>query len=95
MQTLTAGSFLNLENAETVEALKFTARRLAEMTTAVVTRKLDSLRHSKIWRTICGKRREYVARETERRRLNEIFAENFGERFRELKPEISARKSKL
>ncbi len=37
MQTLTVGSFLNLENASTVEALKFTARRLAEMTMATAT----------------------------------------------------------
>ncbi len=37
MQTLTAGSFLNLENAESVEALKYTARRLAEHTATVAT----------------------------------------------------------
>src|SRR5215213_6260871 len=30
---------------------------------------------------------EYVMRETERRRLHQIFIENFSERFRELKPE--------
>lgn len=89
MQTLTAGSFLNLENAENVEALKFTARRLAEMTTAVVAENLqpaalDNLA-SDLWQ-----KAEYVARETERRRLREIFNENFCERFRELKPEVSA-----
>ena len=89
MQTLTAGSFLNLENAENVEALKFTARRLAEMTTAVVAENLnaEALKNlaNDLWR-----KADYVARETERRRLNEIFVENFGERFRELKPEVTS-----
>jgi hypothetical protein len=90
MQTLTAGSFLNLENAENIEALKFTARRLAEMTTAVATAEnwqpaaLNNLAND-LWQ-----KAEYVARETERRRLQEIFVENFCERFRELKPEVSA-----
>ena len=32
---------------------------------------------------------EYVARETERRRLKQIFLENFSERFRELKPKVA------
>ncbi len=89
MQTLTAGSFLNLENAENIEALKFTARRLAEHTTAVVTQNLtgEALKNlaNDLWQ-----KAEYVARETERRRLHEIFVENFCERFRELKPEVSA-----
>jgi hypothetical protein len=89
MQTLTAGSFLNLENDSTVEALKFTARGLAEMTTAVVAENLtaEALKNlaNDLWQ-----KAEYVARETERRRLHEIFVENFSERFRELKPEVSA-----
>ncbi len=42
MQTLTAGSFLNLENDEKVEALKFTARRLAEYSGNVVTESLNA-----------------------------------------------------
>jgi hypothetical protein len=88
MQTLTPGSFLKLENQDTVEALKFTARRLAEHTATVVTENLKPSvlagLASNLW-----EKAEYVARETERRRLNEIFTENFTERFRELKPEIS------
>lgn len=89
MQTLTAGSFLNLENASTVEALKFTARRLAEMTTAVVAENWQPAALNNLANDLWQKA-EYVARETERRRLQEIFVENFCERFRELKPEVSA-----
>ncbi len=89
MQTLTAGSFINLENAENVEALKFTARRLAEMTTAVVTAENLNTEAVKNLANDLWQKADYVARETERRRLHEIFAENFCERFRELKPEVS------
>ncbi|MCY7346576.1 MAG: hypothetical protein LH614_10205, partial [Pyrinomonadaceae bacterium] len=90
MQTLTAGSFLNLENASTVEALKFTARRLAEMTTAVAAAENLNTEALKNLANDLWQKAEYVARETERRRLQEIFLENFCERFRELKPEVSA-----
>ncbi len=88
MQTLTAGSFLNLENAGSVEALKFTARRLAEHTTTVIAENLTAEALKKLANDLWQKA-EYVARETERRRLHEIFDENFCERFRELKPEVS------
>jgi hypothetical protein len=91
MQTLTTGSFLNLENLETVEALKFTAQRLAEMTTAVVAENLNAEALKNLANDLWQKA-EYVARETERRRLHEIFVENFCERFRELKPEVSVAK---
>lgn len=89
MQTLTAGSFLNLENASTVEALKFTARRLAEMTTAVATTENLNAEAVKNLANDLWQKADYVARETERRRLREIFVENFCEGFRELKPEVS------
>jgi len=89
MQTLTAGSFLNLENASTVEALKFTARRLAEMTTAVATAENLNAEALKNLANDLWQKAEYVARETERRRLHEIFIENFCEEFRELKPGVS------
>ncbi|MBA4183383.1 MAG: hypothetical protein H0X49_05145, partial [Acidobacteria bacterium] len=42
MQTLTAGSFLHLENASTIEALKFTACRLAEYSGSVVAENLTA-----------------------------------------------------
>lgn len=88
MQTLTPGSFLKLENSEDVEALKFTARRLAEHTANVVAENLPPAALAELASNLWEKA-EYVARETERRRLREIFTENFTVRFRELKPEIS------
>lgn len=88
MQTLTAGSFLNLENASTVESLKHTARRLAEHTTTVVGENLNAAALENLANTLWQKA-EYVARETERRRLHQIFVESFSERFRELKPETA------
>ena len=88
MQTLQAGSFLNLENQGNVEALKFTARRLAEHTAAVVAENLPPAALANLSDDLWAKA-QYVARETERRRLREIFTENFTERFRQLKPESS------
>lgn len=89
MQILTAGSFLNLEKTESIEALKFTAKRLAEMTTAVVPENLNAEALKNLANDLWQKA-EYVARETERRNLREIFNENFCEAFRELKPEAPA-----
>lgn len=88
MQTLTAGSFLNLENDSTIEALKHTARRLAEHTATVVKENLTRAALENLARQLWEKA-EYVTRETERLRLHQIFVENFNERFRELKPEIA------
>ncbi len=85
MQTLTAGSFLNLENAENVEALKHTARRLAGHTATVVRENLQPGALENLALNLWEKA-EYVTRETERQRLRQIFVENFGEQFRELKP---------
>ena len=61
MQTLTAGSFLNLENAEAVEALKFTARRLAEHTANVVKENLSPVSLKNLANSLWEKA-EYVAR---------------------------------
>ena len=88
MKTLTAGSFLNLENDASVEALKFTARRLAEHSGNVVTENLNAAALENLANNLWEKA-AYVTRETERRRLHQIFNENFSERFRELKPEVS------
>lgn len=89
MQTLTAGSFLNLENNETVEALKYTARRLAEHSANVIKENLPTAALESLADSLWGKA-EYLTRETERRRLQQIFIENFRERFRELKPGAAA-----
>jgi hypothetical protein len=88
MQTLTVGSFLNLENDSTVESLKHTARRLAEHTGTVVGENLNHAAHENLANSLWQKA-EYVVRATERRRLHQIFVENFSERFRELKPETA------
>lgn len=89
MQTLQAGSFLTLENDERVEALKFTARLLAEHTEKVVKENLNAQQLENLANNLWQKA-EYVTREMERRRLQEIFVENFTERFRELKPDFDA-----
>ena len=87
MQTLQAGSFLTLEKTDAVEALKFTARLLAEHTEKVVKENLNNASLENLANNLWQKA-EYVTRETERRRLQQIFVENFTERFRELKPDF-------
>lgn len=87
MQTLQAGSFLNLDSDEKVEALKFTARLLAEHSGKVVKENLNQQSLESLANNLWQKA-EYVSRETERRRLQQIFVENFTERFRELKPDF-------
>ncbi len=87
MHTLTAGSFINLENDSMVEALKFTARRLAEHSASVITENLNAASLENLASSLWEKA-EYLTRETERRRLQEIFTQNFSERFRDLKPEV-------
>ncbi len=87
MQTLQAGSFLTLENDGSLEALKFTARLLAEHTEKVVKETLNNGSLENLANNLWQKA-EYVTRETERRRLQQIFVENFTERFRELKPDF-------
>jgi hypothetical protein len=92
MQTLTAGSFLNLENASSVEALKHTAHRLAEHSSNVIKENLQPAALEALANNLWLKA-EYVTRETERRRLQQIFVENFSERFRQLKPDDSTNSS--
>ncbi len=88
MQTLQAGSFLHLENDGSLESLKFTARCLAEHTGSVVKENLNAESLESLANNLWQKA-EYVTRETERRRLQQIFVENFTERFHELKPDVS------
>lgn len=94
MQTLQAGSFLTLENAETVENLKFTARLLAEHTEKMVKENLQPAPLENLANNLWLKA-EYVTRETERRRLQQIFVENFTERFRELKLDFDALNARI
>lgn len=87
MQTLQTGSFLTLEKTAAVEALKFTARLLAEHTEKVVKENLNAQQLENLANNLWQKA-EYVTRETERRKLQQIFVENFTEAFRELKPDF-------
>jgi hypothetical protein len=87
MQTLQAGSFLKLENDGSLEALKFTARLLAEHTEKVVKETLNNGSLENLANNLWQKA-EYVTREMERRKFQQIFVENFTERFRELKPDF-------
>lgn len=89
MQTLQAGSFLTLENDGSLEALKFTARLLAEHTEKVVKENLNAQQLENLANNLWQKA-EYVTRETQRRRLQQIFVENFTEAFRELNPGFDA-----
>src|SRR5437868_255485 len=89
MQTLQAGSFLNLDSDEKVEALKFSARLLAEHSGKVVKENLNQQSLESLANNLWQKA-EYVTREAERRRLQQIFVENFTERFRELQPDFDA-----
>ena len=89
MQTLQAGSFINLDSDEKLEALKFTARLLAEHSGNVVKENLNQQSLESLANNLWQKA-EYVTREPERRRLQQIFVENFTERFRELKPDFEA-----
>lgn len=89
MQTLQTGSFLRLENDSAVESLKFTARLLAEHTEKVVKENLNAASLENLANNLWQKA-EYVTLDAERRRLREIFVENFTERFRELKPDFDA-----
>lgn len=89
MKTLQAGSFLHLENDGSLEALKFTARLLAEHTEKVVKENLNAQSLESLANNLWQKA-EYVTRETERRRLQQIFVENFTERFLELKSDFES-----
>lgn len=87
MQTLQAGSFLTLENNGSLEGLKFTARLLAEHTEKVIKENLNAQQLENLANSLWQKA-EYVTRETQRHKLQQIFVENFTERFRELKPDF-------
>lgn len=85
MQTLPKGSFINIESEGHVEALKSTARLLAEHTEKMVKEEVDAPSLEALTNNLWQKA-AYVTRETERRALQQIFAENFIERFRQLRP---------
>ena len=86
MQILTSGSFINLDNQEKVEQLVFTAKAIAD--SAVQTDGFQSSEETnkrlalEIWQGA-----EYLTREHERARIQNIFTNNFLERLREIAPD--------
>lgn len=89
MEILSAGSFINLENQEKIEQLKFTAVELADA--AMETTGFDNSEDSgknlalEFWQGL-----EYMCRETEEATIKNIFLNHFLERLREFRPIQSA-----
>lgn len=85
MQILTSGSFINLDNGEKVEQLIFTAKAIAD--SAVQTEGFASSEENnkrlalEIWQGA-----EYMTREHEQARIQNLFVNNFLERLREIAP---------
>lgn len=85
MEILSAGAFINLENQEKIEQLKFTAAELANaaMETEGFTgdEELGRRLALEFWQGL-----EYMSRETEETAIKNIFLNHFLERLRELRP---------
>lgn len=85
MQILPSGSFINLDNGEKIEQLIFTAKTIAD--SAVETEGFTSSEENnqslalEIWQGA-----EYMTREHERTRIQNLFVGNFLERLREVAP---------
>jgi hypothetical protein len=89
MQILTSGSFVNLDNQEKIDALVFTAKAIAD--SAVQTDGFQSDEENnkrlalEIWQGA-----DYMTREHERARVQNIFVGNFLDRLREIAPAAAA-----
>lgn len=85
MQILTSGSFINLDNAEKIEQLIFTAKAIADsavQTDGFVSSEENNKRLAlEIWQGA-----EYMTREHEQARIQNLFVGNFIERLREIAP---------
>ena len=85
MEILNSGSFINLENQEKIEQLKFTATELANAAigTAGFVNEEEPARKLALefWQGL-----EYMCRENERGTIQNIFTGEFLERLRELRP---------
>lgn len=86
MQILTSGSFINLENQEKIDGLIFTAKAIAD--SAVETDGFANCEENnkhlalEIWQGA-----EYLTREHERARIQNIFIGNFLDRLSEIAPD--------
>lgn len=89
MQILTSGSFVNLDNGEKIEQLIFTAKAIAESAIETDGFQSDEEKNKRlaleIWQGA-----EYMTREHERGRIQNIFVEEFLERLREIAPAAPA-----
>lgn len=89
MEILSAGAFINLENQEKIEQLKFTAVELAnaamETTGFVNTDESGKNLALEFWQGL-----EYMCRETEEATVKNIFLKHFLDRLREFRPTQSA-----
>ena len=85
MEILSAGAFINLENQEKIEQLKFTAAELANAALATEGFAGDEESGSRLalefWQGL-----EYMCRETEELAIKNIFTNHFLDRLRELRP---------
>ena len=85
MEILSAGAFINLENQEKIEQLKFTAFELANAALATEGFAGDEESGRRLalefWQGL-----EYLCRETEETAIKNIFTNHFLERLRELRP---------
>lgn len=85
MEILSAGAFINLENQEKIEQLKFTAAELANaaMETEGFTNTEDAGKNLALefWQGL-----EYMSRETEEATIKNIFLNHFLDRLREFRP---------
>jgi hypothetical protein len=85
MEILSSGSFINLENQDKIEQLKYTAHELANAasSTAGFVNEEDVARKLALefWQGL-----EYMCRETEQTSIQNIFTGEFLERLRELRP---------
>ena len=85
MQILTSGSFINFDNGEKIEQLIFTAKAIADsavQTEGFVSSEDNNKRLAlEIWQGA-----EYMTREHEQARIQNLFINNFLERLREIAP---------
>lgn len=85
MEILSAGAFINLENQEKIEQLKYTANELANAASSTAGFVNEEDAASKLalefWQGL-----EYMCRENEEATIQNIFTGEFLERLRELRP---------
>lgn len=94
MQILTSGSFVNLDSQEKIDALVFTAKAIADSATETDGFQSDEENNKRlaleIWQGA-----DYMTREHERARVQNIFVGNFLDRLREIAPVVAATNESL